>query len=182
MYECPCNAGCPNGCPCPNYQCETTIKTTKKKSSSVLILNTYKANNVPVVTDLNGKNDKDISFEIEYGVDVAGSCSVQFKGQFYIYGSYEIRSERQIAKVVNCSLKRVGTLPFEHKEGACAATNNQLFLCFDDQSGNGKTCRVANQPTGPFQAMADSIEHHADIRTAASKGKPTLYKSKNSSF
>ena len=47
--NCPCNEGCPNGCPCPVYQCP---------SSSVLILHTYDAPNtqasVPILADLNG--------------------------------------------------------------------------------------------------------------------------------
>ena len=101
-----------------------------------------------------------------------------------ILGSYVIGVEKKDPEVELPVGDRTSGFQKIHpnKDGACAATNNQVFLCFDDQSGNGKTCRVANQPTGPFHAIADSIEHHADIRTAASKGKPTLYKSKNLSF
>ena len=51
--NCPCNEGCPNGCPCPVYQCP---------SSSVLILHTYDAPNtqasVPILADLNGNVDR----------------------------------------------------------------------------------------------------------------------------
>ena len=78
-----------------------------------------------MLTDIYG-NFKSINFEIESEVYVYHSCGVQFKGDFYVYGSYS-GDQRQIAKVTECSLKRVGTLPFTHDLGACAATTEQVF-------------------------------------------------------
>ena len=80
--------------------------------------------NDPLLTNLNGKVDKDISFEIESGVYAEESCGLTFQGEFYIYGSYE-GDKRQIAKVTDCKLKRVADLPFVFESGACAATSDQ---------------------------------------------------------
>ena len=161
VNNCPCSAGCPNGCPCPVYECPLT-------SISVLVLNTYKSYNVPVLTDING-NVQTINFEVENDVHVDRSCGVQFKGDFYVYGSY-LGDKRQIAKVTNCSLKRIGTLPFTHFIGACAATKDQVFLCFD-YNGDKKTCRAANEPTGKFNRIAKSTHKHSETRIAANDGK-----------
>ena len=92
----------------------------------------------------------------------------QFKGEFYIYGSQE-EDRRQIAKVTDCSLKRVGSLPFDHKFGSCAANGNELFLCFDLNT-DGKTCNNANEATGPFNEIAKSAEMHFWTRSAANEG------------
>ena len=110
------------------------------------MLNTRKTEHVPLLTDLNGNFDRNISFEIESGVIVEASCGVQYKGDFYIYGgTFRTSDSRQIAKVIDCSLKRIGTLPFELYVGACAATSEQVFLCFDLQ-----VCKVLVKPGKKF--------------------------------
>ena len=146
------------GCPCPTYQCPT----------SALILNTFKQKSVPVLTDLNANVDLDLSFEIEEGVYVYQSCGVHFKGSFYVYGS-ENGDQKQIAKVADCGLKRIATLPFTHYGGACAATASNLLLCFDRNSWDDKTCQMASEPTGPFIEIPKSIEPHKWTRTAANE-------------
>jgi len=111
----------------------------------------------------------ELSFEIESGVQVYASCGVQFKGNFYVYGSHSyFGNQQQIAQVSNCSLKHIATLEFDHFEGSCAATSTQLFLCFDNDE-DGKTCRTSNKPTGPFSLRTKSIETHKNIRIAASE-------------
>lgn len=120
IYECPCNEGCPNGCPCPIYPCPTTtpmLTTTQAPSNvSVLILNTYNSSHIPVLANLNGNINLNLSFEIENNVDVYHSCGVQFQGNFYVYGSsvYTGRNT-QIAMISDCALKRIATLPFTHE-------------------------------------------------------------------
>ena len=141
--------------------------TAAESYSSVLILNTANSNNVPVLTDIYG-NVKSINFEIESEVYVYYSCGVQFKGEFYVYGTY-YDDQRQIAKVTDCSLKRIGKLPFTFEFGACAATMDQIFLCFD-YNGDAKTCHVANQPTGHFNNIAKTAYEHDRTRIAANNG------------
>ena len=72
--------------------------------------------------------------------------------------------------MTDCSLKRIGSLPFDHKFGSCAANTNEFFLCFDLNT-DGKTCHKANEPTGPFEEIAKTSIMHFWIRSAASESK-----------
>ena len=113
--------------------------------------------------------DTSFSFELDSEVYVYRSCGVQFKGNFYVYGSSQ-GDQRQIAKLIGCSLQRIATLPFTHHTGACAPTSDQVFLCFDD-NGDGRTCHVSNEPTGPFRTIPKSIHSHRSTRSAANDSK-----------
>ena len=86
MLTCPCQSGCPNGCPCNDYVCPTTTPstttlttTTAPANTDVLILNNYKSKNVPVVTNAAGLDDRDISFEFEDNTEVFSSCGLTFR-------------------------------------------------------------------------------------------------------
>ena len=148
------------------------LTTTEAPSNvSVLILNTYNSSNIPVLANLNGNINLNLSFEIENNVDVYHSCGVQFQGNFYVYGSsvYTGRNT-QIAMISDCALKRIATLPFTHEQGACAVGFDKLFLCFDMRRGNGRNCYESNQPTGPFDQVRYSTEKHWYSRVAANSG------------
>ena len=124
------------------------------------------------MTDLNAKVDKSLTFEFEDRTYVYESCGVQFKGNFYIYGGYKNEKTYQISKVEDCTLKRIGSLPFSHMNGACPATHDQLFLCFDFFStGSEKLCRVATEPTGPFSEIEKSNYSHMYTRSATNHSK-----------
>ena len=143
-----------------------------RPNSSVLILNTAynvgtDSNNVPILTNLDGKVDIKLSFEYETGIGVSYSCGVHFRGNFYIYGGEDNR--QQIAKVSNCTLKKVANLEFSFFEGACAANSDQLFLCFD-YDGGAKICHTSNEPTGPFNLTPESTHPHSGIRSAMNEG------------
>ena len=154
------------------------MTTVSPYKSSVLILNTFQPSHVPVLTDLNGNVNMNLTFEIENDAYVYNSCGVQFKGSFFIYGSLE-GDRRQIAKVVDCSLKRIDTLSFPFVEGACSANSNQVILCFH-YFGDGKTCHTSNEPTGPFNSIPKSTEVHLQIRSAANESKQIYLLPKNS--
>ena len=171
LTRCPCSNDCPFGCPCPLYQCPATTTsttlmttTTAPSYSSILVLNTWSSANVPLLIDIDGNVDNRLSFEIENEVYADRSCGVQFKGDFYVFGSRK-GDQRQIAKVVNCELKRVGTLPFTFDVGACAATEDQLFLCFD-LVRDGQTCDVTTEPTDQFARVSKSSFKHYKTRSA----------------
>ena len=162
---------------CPRTTSPTTLTTTVASSnSSVLILSTYRSSSVPVLTDLNG-SDKTTSFEIESDVVVRNACGVQFKGQLYVYGSH-YSDYRQITKVEDCRLKRIGTLPFKFKTGACAATADQLFLCF--HINDAQTCHTSNEPDDLFNKIPKSLSVHGAIQIATNDGSSTFSQTTNS--
>ena len=73
----------------------------------MLVLNTYKEQNTPLLMDYNG-DFYSIDFEIEPLTEVHRSCSASINGEFYIFGG--LTQTRQISKIVNCSLARIGDL------------------------------------------------------------------------
>ena len=169
-------SGCPNGCPCDDYICPTTTPststttTTASANADVLILNTYNINNVPVVTNAAGLDDRNICFEFGDDTEVLYSCGLTFRNNYFVFGGGSF--ETQISQIIDCQLKRIGTLAFDHRQGGCAnVRNNLIYLCFNDNSSDRKKCRVANSPTDQFEQIADSTYEHRLIRIAASDSK-----------
>ena len=96
---CPGQSGCPDGCPCPVYVCPST-------SPDILILSRWSSSNVPVVTNSNGKNDRDIDFIFGEDTQVYAPCSLTWRGEHYVFGGrYE---SRQISKIIGCELRNIG--------------------------------------------------------------------------
>ena len=91
-------------------------------------MSTYGTNlgrNIPIITDLTGTvKSGGTDFGFEYGTDttVYESCSITWKGAFYIFGGFYEKT--QISVVNNCKLTRVGTLPFELHYGTCTNVND----------------------------------------------------------
>ena len=83
----------------------------------MLILNTLWSSNEPVITDSNGKEDYDFDFKYGEGTEVYLSCSVTWRGEFFIFGGWD--RMQQVSKLVGCEMKRIGSLGFKHFRGAC---------------------------------------------------------------
>ena len=145
-------------------------------SSSVLVLNTYKPANKPILTDLNGKAMNCPAFTIADDVEVYKSCAVTYQNQFYVYGGNT--HKRQIAKVTNKvtpTLRRVGTLPFKFAFGGCTSTTDKIILCFHygfhGDRGYPRTCYTTTNPIGQFEETRKSIYKHGLIKFASSECK-----------
>ena len=128
--------------------------------ATVLVLGPYYSQHLLV--DANGRHDTVL---LGYS-DVYLSCSVTYRGKFYIFGGSE-QNSRQIIEVKGCSLSRIGTLDFDHYIGACSNVDDrQIYLCFDEK--DTKQCRSAVEPLGTFTKIEQSSYGHSTIRTAAS--------------
>ena len=61
MKNCPCMDNCKNGCPCDHPAadrwCDNNNNNGDDEEKFVLILNTYRPDNTPVLIDLEGKID-----------------------------------------------------------------------------------------------------------------------------
>jgi hypothetical protein len=157
LTSCPCNENCPDGCPCPIYECSPV------QPSSVLILNTYLSSSTPILTDLNGRADQ-ADFVYEEQTAVEDSCSVVFNGHAYIYGGSTER--RQVSVIDNSRLKRLASLDFDFSWGACTATTDSIYLCFHQY--DARTCRMGHSPTGAFDLISHSNVDHKSIQVSAS--------------
>ena len=104
--------------------------------------------------------------------EVLFSCAVTHGNKFYIYGA-EIH-KRQVIQLVDCGLKSIGTLPFDHYYGACGSQalsysgTHVILLCFDYT--DVKQCRYATDPLGPWNVMTESTWHHQSTSIATTPG------------
>ena len=159
--KCPCQIGCPNGCPCPEYECSPR--------TDVLVLSTYTRKHLPLITNAQGRKDYDIDFQYGDGTEVISSCSLTWQGEFYVFGGSSKR--RQISKLEGCELKQIGRLESLFVSGACAnLANEKIYLCFSVYPDKDEyyTCRVGTSPTGSFEKVQNSANDHDMTRIAAS--------------
>ena len=112
------------------------------------------------------------AFTIADDVEVYGSCAVTYQDQFYVYGGWN--HKRQIAKVTDKALRKVGSLPFDFTLGGCSSTTNKIILCFHFD-GDGKTCYKTTNPIAQFEEITKSIHEHRFAKFASSECK-FLYK------
>ena len=139
-------------------------------TSSVLVLNThylYSLNNSTLV-DLNGNWMYCPAFTIADDVEVDLSCGVRYQDQLYVYGGR--KNKRQIAKITNKSLAKVGSLPFDFTQGGCSSTTEKIFLCFHF-NGDMKTCYKTTNPIAQFEETTKSIHEHRAMKFASSECK-----------
>ena len=122
--------------------------------------------NTPRLIDTGG--ELSTTFDLN-GHEVYHSCGVTFKNKHYIFGGYE-KIMRQILEIDDCKLKSLGLIPFDHLTGACGSTNEMIFLCFSMTEIDGKRCRQAASPSGPWTPMALSLYEHRDTSVATSPG------------
>lgn len=182
---CPCQSGCPNGCPCEVYECPestTGLSTTTANSmtttapslaTDVLVLSTINSDSVPIITNANEKKDRNFFFLYGEETEVKYACSLTWMNELYVFG--ESSNKKQISELIGCQLKNIGELAFNLYYGACANVDNtKLYLCFNSGTDDYNKCRVATSPTGEFNEINRSSHYHRATRIAASKGE--LYK------
>ena len=173
LAQCPCQPGCPNGCPCPVYECPATTThsstTTIAPSplADVLVLFSY---GKPTITNSGGKFDTDFHFKMGEGTEVYKSCSFTWRGEHYVVGGENIRT--QVSKIIGCELTKIGSLEFEHRWGACTNVDDQhIYLCFPNKADDYKKCRKSTSPTGQYQETSRSTYEHPWTRIANNRRK-----------
>ena len=194
LETCPCQSGCPQGCPCPEYQCPSESTTTQTVTTTVatinmamLFLSTYipgnwfnfefwykgfsLKNHNKNQTESNPPRLIETAGELSTsfktsGQEVYDSCGVTFQNKQYIFGGNT--NKRQVLQIEDCGLIRIGTTEFDHVRGACGSTNTMIVLCFN--SFDAKRCRQASSPTGRWTQMQLSTYHHRFTSIAISQG------------
>ena len=111
--------------------CKKTTAPAVRKT--VLVLNTHESINVPVLVDAEGRLDSELMTVYGEETEVHGSCSVTYQNRFYMFGGK--KQKRQISEVTECEVKRIGSLDFDHSEGACSDNDHEIFLCFHYRPG-----------------------------------------------
>ena len=80
--------------------------------------------------------------DIEWGnvgdVSVNSLCSFMFENEYFILGSQHKAHQGQIAKVENCQLTRIGTLPKDLYQYSCAVAQGEIYA--HGGNGSGTKC------------------------------------------
>ena len=181
MENCPCKANCPNGCPCPDYYCPARIlaintwrnqSSTKKSFDRDLKVKLMESpENKPMFFDYRG-NTKALDMRIDNDTEVQLSCSVVWEGNMYLYGGLQMT--RQVSKVSDCYLSRIGNLSFEFRGGTCASVNNnKIYWCFTNvnDSSTDKICYYSHDPLASEISSLTSNYAHRYTRIAYGNGK-----------
>ena len=89
-----------------------------------------------ILIDSAGNQQELWCFQHDFNTEARGSCSINWENQMIVFGGFDER--RQISRLDGVRLNRIGTLAFDHNNGACSVMNNQIFLCFrTDYSSEG---------------------------------------------
>ena len=137
----------------------------------ILVLNTKKTSNVPMVIDGRGKS-REIEFAYGSETQAYKSCSIIWHGEMYLFGGNP-QNTSQISVIDECQLTKKGNLPFIMNAGACAQRDNEeIFICFEDISDEStwKNCRRSTGPFGPFSKLTNSNYEHKWTSTAVTSG------------
>ena len=98
-----------------------------------------------MITDQNGDEDWNMFFLYGNGTEVYHSCSIVWNNEMFVLGGET--EKRQISKIYQCELKRIGDLSFEHDNGGCTVALQSIILCFGDSDAN--QCYQSHKgPTG----------------------------------
>ena len=128
----------------------------------------------PVLTDSSGKIEEDINFNLDIMDEVFRSCTLTWRGEHFIFGG-ESR-KKQISKIVDCGLEKLGELQFYHASVACTNVANKfIYLCFNLNIGNDfQRCRKSTGPLARFTEIDLSLYPHQNTYIASSTSKLKL--------
>ena len=77
-------------------------------------------------------------------------------------------------QVTNCSLSKIGQLPFIFWAGACTVSKDEVYLCFDglwlkppSKPGDLRTCWKSSDAVSNWTKIEYSIYEHRSIKIAA---------------
>ena len=98
---------------------------------------------------------------------VAFSLKIVHRDKTTMYRASERTYKQQIAKVVGCNLRRIGTLSFDiGYPQACTTARETIYVCFGSTGQN--ECYASSEPLGQFKAIEDSTYGHHQTRLSSS--------------
>ena len=130
----------------------------------------YDEHGTPIVISFDGEY-RYPSFSFGADTEVEYSCAVQYQGQYYVFGGYNILY--QISKIVGCELQRQGDLPFQFRQGSCGVYPlngvEEILLCFSESDR-----KMCHSYTGTFTSVASSNYGHYASYLSTYQSKPLI--------
>ena len=94
MMECPCQANCPDGCPCPNYICQNDDRFSL---TEVLLIYQRPSENQPYPPNLINaplSQVTEINFTWPRNINLYSACMANLNGEPHIFGGYPDAAHR----------------------------------------------------------------------------------------
>ena len=131
----------------------------------ILVLNSRDGWKPAMLLNFEGEQKELDCFERDDTTDAYRSCSINWNNQLFIFGGGG--DHRQISRLTDHKLERVGSLDFNHFMGACSVMNNRfIYLCFNFADGN--RCRRSTGPLEQFSTVSLSNHTHSSTQTSSS--------------
>ena len=156
----------------------TESETLSRDNSTILVISSWydwktQVKSWKQAALINAAGDKEqlTCFKKGSTTEIFWSCSILWQNQFHIFeGASE---KRQISRLNDYKLKRIGDLDFDHSPGpACGVMKEKIYLCFSGWSSpESRRCRRASGPLEKFKFDSYSIHDHSPIQLASSNSK-----------
>ena len=169
-YECTCLEGFTgDGKECEQVISILAISDSDNRKPAVLVNSLGEEEELSCFKTDSDTLKKDSDTEASYQ-----SCPVSWQNKMLIFGGS--KEKRQISRIDDFHLTRIGTLAFDHWFGGCTIMNDELiFLCFD--KNGAKICHFATDPLGftptvsSFTPTVSSFYKHEEAPVSASGSK-----------
>ena len=139
----------------PRNGCDLILNLTQEYE----ILKKSINSNPPQLIDHAG--ELSTNFDLS-GEQVFESCGVTYKNKHFLFGPHKI------LQLKDCGLITLGTMEFDHVDGACGSTDGVIVLCFHVHTI--KRCQEAPSPTSPWSELELSNYGHKQTAIATSPG------------
>ncbi|CAG5109592.1 Oidioi.mRNA.OKI2018_I69.chr2.g4112.t1.cds [Oikopleura dioica] len=149
ILDCPCEENCPNGCPCPHYECEDP---EAEELNSVLIMHGESGRDPALANFQSFTQDLKVSWyhngpdRLEFSAKEG--CSVLYKGRNYLFGGWYVNfeggKEHGPHVLDGCDIKKAEGVSFE-------------FDCFEGSVGQ-TYWKVDDEPQ-PFIMVYDGYKN-----------------------
>ena len=144
----------------------TALRQPVGRNKTVLVLSSLLWWNPPLLIDSSGRQEELDCFSHEAYTEGYKSCSLVWNNHLYIFGGH--LQKRQISKLNQYRLRRIGSLPFDLQDGSCTnMADRKLFLCFHKH--DPKRCYWSVRPLGNFQSVKLASYNHSLIKISSSK-------------
>ena len=164
----------PTSVPTSTNRTPLNTKTSRlpvDRNKTVLVLNSFKLfGSWPVLwssfIDSNGRLERLDCISYDDKTEAYHSCSLVLNNHLYIFGGEN--QKRQILKLNQFRIQRVGSLPFDLQHGACTNMGGRkFFLCFDQY--DPQRCYWSINPLGNFQNVTLTSFNHSQIKISSSE-------------
>ena len=153
----------------------TTLRQPGAQNKTVLVLNSLSEHSwkPALLIDSTGRQEELDCFSYGDNTISYKSCSLVWKNHLYVYGgdsTFDETYDRQISRLNQYRLQRIGYLPFNFRAGTCTnMADRKFFLCFHSFTTGLRQCHWSINPLGDFQNITLTSYNHYRAKISSSE-------------